>query len=157
MEDGGNHDLVDEPPADGRLGWWCDNPCDARTWGNSSGFHVDRCLAAGVIPRVSCRGRRTAGGFRVRGLVDGFGAVVAFWGVRVRVFGCLVRRWWVWVAYFLVAVWWCRVLVCGFCAGVMGVSWVFFGVWGCLGVLVGVFWAVGPGFLGGGGGGFACG
>lgn len=44
-----------------------------------------------------------------------------------------------------------------FNAGVMGVSWVFFGVWGCLGVLVGVFWAVGPGFLGGGGGGFACG
>lgn len=40
--------------------------------------------------------------------------------------------------------------------GVMGVSWVFFGVWGCLGVLVGVFWAVGPGFLGGGGCGFAC-
>lgn len=40
--------------------------------------------------------------------------------------------------------------------GVMGVSWVFFGVRGCLGVLVGVFWAVKPGFLGGGGCGFAC-
>lgn len=103
-------------PADGRLGWWCDNPCSVRTLGDPRGF-----VLIDVLPRVSY-----CGGSCCRGLVlPGFGGagfgvaglfclgVVRGWFVGVRQ-GCL-GAWWAGVGLgsaFLVAVWRCWVLEC---------------------------------------------